>query len=323
LRQLSGGLPAIVQSSPLANSVTVELLLSAPVEGGTQPEELPGLGAVIRSGRPEDLANLVKDAAASRRSEAPKPRSDDPTTCLEQLISAQIGRRSSQLPHPTAVIVAGKVDPESAFDILEHQIGKLRPDLLSDEQAPSAGTKDIRKRIPKTLAQGGLGYVAEGPSPGTREALAWRMLLYVLTHDYSGRLGRSAIGQKGLVYYIGSSIRTDGARSWATISIGVDPEKANPMEAELRAQVARLVSEPPTAKEVDAARNHLLGRDLTAAQSNEELTAKLAREFVETGGVRAHEPLRQQLMTITSADLAKLAPALANGTLIRVDVGPN
>jgi predicted Zn-dependent peptidase len=147
------------------------------------------------------------------------------------------------------------------------------------------------------------------------------MLLYVLTHDYSGRLGRSAIGEKGLAYYIGSSVRMDGARSWATISIGVDPDKADATEAELRAQIARLLSHPPTATEVDAARNHLLGRDLTAAQSNEELTAKLAREFVETSGLRPHEQLRQMLLTIGPADLATLAPILVNGTLIRVDVG--
>ena len=67
----------------------------------------------------------------------------------------------------------------------------------------------------------------------------------------------------------------------------------------------------------------MLARDLTAAQSNEELTAKYARQFVETGGLRSHEQLRQQLQAITPADLARLAPALANGTLIRVDVETN
>ena len=92
------------------------------------------------------------------------------------------------------------------------------------------------------------------------------------------------------------------------------------MEAEIKAQLAMLVNKPPTPEEVDAARNHLLGRDMTAAQSNEELTSKLAREFVETGGLRSHDVLREQLKTITPADLAALAPFLADGTLIRVDV---
>ena len=161
----------------------------------------------------------------------------------------------------------------------------------------------------------------EAPAPGTREALVWRMLLYVLTHDYSGRLGLSAIRDKGIVYHIYSLLRTDGRRSWVTISTGVDPDKADAMEAELRTELARLASNPPTAAEVEAARNHLLGRDLTAAQSNEELTGKLAREFVETGGLGSHAQLRDALQTITPADLAAASRSFVDGTIIRVDVG--
>ena len=323
VRRLSGGLPAFVQSSPLSDNVTVEMLFSGAIEGGAQPPELPGLGSVIRSGRPETLGRLLNEvnSIARRPLEKSEPRSDDPAILLEQRILAQIRRPPTQIPQPIAVFVSGNVDPETAFGKLEQELGATAPGRLAHERAASTRTKIIRERIPKVLAQGAIGYVAAGPAPGTREALAWRMLLYVLTHDYSGRLGRSAIGEKGLAYYIGSSVRMDGARSWATISIGVDPDKADATEAELRAQIARLLSHPPTATEVDAARNHLLGRDLTAAQSNEELTAKLAREFVETSGLRPHEQLRQMLLTIGPADLATLAPILVNGTLIRVDVG--
>jgi predicted Zn-dependent peptidase len=147
------------------------------------------------------------------------------------------------------------------------------------------------------------------------------MLLYILTHDYSGRLGRSAINDKGIVYHIYSSQRTDGRRTWATITTGVDPDKADAMEAELRAQLTRLESEPPTSAEAEAARNHILGRDLTAAQSNDELTAKLARGFIEAGGVRSHRQLRDMLRTITPADLARTAKLFTHGTILRVDVG--
>ena len=322
LRKLSGGLPAIVQSSPLSNTVTVELLLSAPAEGGARPADLPGLDAIIRSASAKDLATIVSQSvgAAGKRAAAEEARSDDPATRLEQLISAQLGQRPNGAPRPVAAIVSGNIDTEAAFAILEQQLGQSSPAQLSRKTAAPVAPKLVRERIPKPLAQGGIGYVAQGPRPGTREALAWRMLLYVLTHDYSGRLGRSAITEKGIVYHIYSSVRTDGARSWATISTGVDPDKADAMEAELRAQLAKLVSEPPSAAEVEAARNHLLGRNLTAAQSNEELAAKLAREFVETGGPRSHEQLREQLRTITPANLAALAPVLASGTVIRVDV---
>ena len=321
LWRLSRGLPAIVQRNPLSNMATVELLLSAPSSGGVPPEELSGLDAVIRSGAAEDLAALVDDAVtASRKPATDEPPSDDPVTRLEQLIVAQTGRHAG-MPAPLAVIVSGNIEPQRMLDALERTLGQVAPGTLAAVSAATAGPKTIRERIAKPLAQGGIGYIVQGPPPGTREAAAWRMLLYVLTHNYSGRLGRYAITERGLVYFIGSALRTDGAASWATISIGVDPDKADAMEAELRAQLARLVTEPPTEAEIQAARTHLLGRDVTAAQTNEELSTKLAREFIETDGLRTHEQLRAQLQAVTPADLAVAARAFGRGTIIRVDVG--
>ncbi len=322
LRRLSGGLPAIVQVNPLSNSATVELLVSTPVDGGAHPDDFSGLDAVIRSGAPDQLTALLSQIAVGQ-GRPTDARSEDPATRLQQLIAGRMSRQASNTPLPLAVIVSGDVDPATAFSDLERQFGGTRPGGLAD--APpgrhSDAPKIARERIAKPLSQGAIGYVVEAPPPGTREAFVWRMLLYVLTHDYSGRLGLSAIRDKGIVYHIYSLLRTDGRRSWVTISTGVDPDKADAMEAELRTALAQLASNPPTAAEVEAARNHLLGRDLTAAQSNEELTAKLAREFVETGGLRSHEQLSAMLRTIAPADLAAAARSFADGTIIRVDVG--
>jgi len=322
LRRLSSGLPAVVQSNPLSDSVTIEMLMSAPVEDGSEPEDLPGLGTVIRTGSASDLDKLLEDAATAHGKAPPDPPSGDPATRLQQLIVSQIASLREQTPAPLAVIVSGNVDPGQAFASLEKHLGRTVPGKKDAVSPPLlTAQKVVRERIDKPFAQGGLGYVVQGPSAGTRHALAWRMLLYVLAHDYSGRLGNSAIRDKGLVYHIYGLPRTDGNRTWVTISTGVDPGQADAMEAELRSQITRLATHPPTQAETDAARNHLLGRDLTAAQSNDELAAKFARVFIETGGLRSHDQLRAILDTITPADLAELAPLFANGTIIRVDVG--
>ena len=320
LRRLSGGLPALIQRSTLSDSVTVELLLSAPAKGGIRPEELPGLDAIVRSGTPEDLSGLIAQAIeASAPDDAGKePRSEDPETRLQQMMADRMGIRPRAAAGPLAVVVSGNVEPSVVMATLDRRLGRAVPARIP---LPSPSSGDPRERISKPLAQGALGYIVEGPPPGTRQALAWRMLLYVLTHDYSGRLGRSAIADKGLVYHIYSLFRTDGRRSWVTISTGVDPDKADAMEGELKSQLARLLSDPPTQAELDAARNHILGRDLTSAQSNEEIAAKLAGEFVETGALRSHEQLRSELQAITPADLAPAAQAFVKGAILRVDVG--
>jgi predicted Zn-dependent peptidase len=302
----------------------VELLLSAPVEAGIHPQELPGLDAVARSGTPKELEALVSQSIAASR----KPRthaeesSQDPTTYLQELIAAQIDAHPTSAPKPLAVIVSGKVDPDQAFGILERELGQTTPAKLAAEaRSPAPNSlRLVRERIAKPRSQGALGYVIEGPPNGAREAVAWRLLLYILTHDYSGRLGRSAITEKGIVYYISSDYRTDGRRTWATISTGVDPAKADAMEFELRTQIANLAAEPPSAAELDEARNHFLGRDISAAQSNDELTEKLLHEFIETGGLRSHKRLRAELASVTPADLAAASREFGKGTIIRVDV---
>ena len=323
LRHLSNGLPAIVQTSALSDTVTVELLMSGPTSGGIHPGELPGLDAILRSGSAGNLAGLIDEAVTASRAGAPSPgpRSEDPETRLQQLISKRTGESASKPPEPLAVIVSGNVDSAHTHALLDRQLGRTSVGKLPEAEPARSGPEILRERIAKPLSQGGIGYVVEGPAAGTRDALAWRMLLYVLTHDYSGRLGRSAITQKGIVYHIYSSQRTDGQRTWATISTGVDPDKADAMETELREQLARAAREPPTGAELEAARAHLLGRDISEAQSNEEIAAKLAREFVETGGLRSHEQFRSMLQSVTPADLANAAKAFARGTIIRVDVG--
>jgi zinc protease len=324
LRRLSNGLPAIVQTSTLSDTITVEILMSGPTSGGSHPDDLPGLDAILRSGSAGNLAALITEAVTASRAglPSPEPRREDPETRLQQLISARTGESASRSSEPLAVIVSGNVELANAFAILDRQLGETSAGKLP-EAAPARppGPKILRERIARPLSQGAIGYVVDGPAAGTRGSLASRMLLYVLTHDYSGRLGRSAITQKGIVYHIYSSQRTDGRRTWATISTGVDPDKADAMEAELRDQLARLASEPPTGAELEAARSHLLGRDISAAQSNEEIATKLAREFVETGGLRSHEQLRSKLQSVTPADLGNAAKAFGQGTIIRVDVG--
>ena len=59
----------------------------------------------------------------------------------------------------------------------------------------------------------------------------------------------------------------------------------------------------------------------TAAQSNDELAAKLALQFVETGGIRSREQLQAMLQSIKPADLAAAAQAFKEGSILRVDIG--
>ncbi len=314
LARLAGGLPVIIQPSPLNATVAVQLLTSS-----------SALGAITRSGPVAALPTLLDETKAALREQQAKPSkpSRDPAERMEQLIVGAMNSPAAD-PSPLLLVVAGAVDSQAVLAEAAKRFGSTRPAARTTSVPASPAPKTIRETIDLPLSQGALGYVVRTPPPGTNPGLAARLLLYILTHDYSGRLGRSAITDKGLAYHIYSARRSDGANAWATIWTGVDPAKADALEAELRAQLAGLNANPPTTAEVEAAKRHLLGRDLSAAQSNAELASKRAHEFLETGGIRGHVDLERALSAISVADVAEAARPFGEGTVIRIDVAsPN
>ena len=326
---LSSGLPVAFAENRSTDRVAVELVVSAPLSGDDGSSDLAGLGVITRTGPGSRLVQLIADAHAELAKQLLSDRhavalqSDDPDTRFHQLAAEIMRPRPSRAVRPIMIAVSGAVDQASLKGVLENQFAGLEPAALGHATAETPGRRSLDSRrvaIDKPLSQGALGYVVAAPAPGTHDGVAWRLLRYILIHDYSGRLGRSAIMDKGLVYYIANAYATDGAGAWIKIWAGVDPARADAFDQEFRDQLAMLATHPPTAAEVEAAKRNLLGRDISAAQNNLEIAHKLARQFVETGRLQSHAELEQLVNSISAADIAKAVPAFSAGTILRVDV---
>ena len=326
LRRLSNGLPAIVR--PISLSPTASVLLVGRGAHGDAPGFPPGYGAILRTGMAADLPHLADKAAASLRVAAPPEStqpSDDPFTRLEQILAERRSIAAYGDPAAILAVVSGAVDVEQAFAALESRLSALSPAPTSQatpSRSPAADIDRVAVRIPLPLAQAAIGYSVAAPPPASREGLAARMLLYVLTHEYGGRLGEAAISDSGLVYYIGSDYIGDASSGRIEITAGVGPENIDAMEALMRAEIERLVDKPPSAAELDAARAHLLGRDLSAAMDNSEIALRLARAYLATGALPDRTALAADLAAIGAEDISRAAQAFASGTILRVDVGP-
>jgi len=168
------------------------------------------------------------------------------------------------------------------------------------------------------VAQEQLGYLVRAPQPGLREAEAWRLALYVLSHGYEGRLGKAAISDRGLVYYIDSAYGGDRAGGWVSLGIGVDPDKRPAMQELMVSELARLRQQPPTTAEVDEAREHLLGRCLSAAQSNAEIAERLARDWLWYGRPLDCTALAERLAGVSTEDVIGVLPAFTTGTVLTI-----
>lgn len=328
VRALSGGLPAIVQCSDLSSSVQVQLVLRG--TGLTAPDLEAGSPVAGHSSlawriRPGELgATLAKARAALARVKIErgeeKAPSNDPETRLAQAFGDIMsgGAAEDVSAVPVLVVVSGDVDDAEAFALLEEHFGDL--DAPEQRDSPSAGFEPEQRResIGHPVAQAQLGYVVPAPPPGDPRADAWRLLLYVLSHGYEGRLGKEAISNRGLAYYISSGYRSDGSDGWVTLAVGVDPHKLEPLEALMREELERLETEPPTVAEVEEAKQHLVGREVSAAQNNAELADALAAEWIWYGKLQSAEELETRLGRVRQQDVLDAIDDFTEGTVITV-----
>src|SRR5690606_29958082 len=200
VRTLAGGIPAIVQSSDLSPAVHVELVLAGGVAGDgiEQDRPVPGHSSASRRVPPGELAAtlaaLRETLEAARAEGEEEGDAADPESRLEQAFARIMSVRVPASTAPGLASVTGHVDPES---------GRARPVAHGDG-------RDLEIALGRPVAQAQLGYIVRAPGPAERAALAWRLLLYVVSHGYEGRLGKEAISNRGLAYYIDSRYRSDG-----------------------------------------------------------------------------------------------------------------
>jgi hypothetical protein len=329
--RLSNGTPVIFRRSSLSATASLKVLTSPaafPTDIRATPNHpLWGVTSLDFDFVPQDLPAVIAHAAGALNSAMPpapraEPDTGDPSALLQLYFQDLLGMEA--LPAgtpgmPLLLVLGGDIDPDQALPALETAFGTLIAAVPGVPGTAATPQKmDIEVRLDRPVAQEQLGYLLRAPAPGNTDVAAWQVTLYLLSHGYEGRLGKEAISQRGLIYYVDSAYHSDGQNGWITLGMGVDPDKLPAMKALLRQELLRLVQEPPSQQEIDEARQHLLGRYLSAAQSNPELTDELARQWLWYGRLIEYEDLQRYLSVIRREDIIRLLPAFVAGTTISI-----
>jgi predicted Zn-dependent peptidase len=240
---------------------------------------------------------------------------EDPAARLAVAFDEVLGVSAPERAGISAIALVGDLRIEDVLPKLEEAFGDMTPADPAPLH-PRTVPRDLEIEVPVAKAQAQLGYVVAAPPPGHPDCFAWRMLLYVLSHGYEGRLGVEAISRRGLVYYIDAEYLTDGTSGRVSLAIGVDPAKLDAMRELLHETLKGLAEMPPTEAEVAEAGTHLLGRRQTAAQSNEEISARLIEEWVGWGRMLSDDEFAAAVNAVSRKDLERVIPAFLAGTTI-------
>ena len=307
--------PTFFQKSDLSPTVAVTAVLGGRFECNFCEPDSPVFDlTAIRESAPawdsDKLFDVIsREIAFAAPKESPVAASDDPMTRLDEIFVGMF----TPADHAglLAVAISGDADARA--------VARFANGLPSASPAnPSSITTgedlDIVLDAPKT--QHAVGYIAA--APGAADALATKIALYILSHGYEGRLGKEAISRRGLAYYIDTQYRAGTGGGAVTIAAGVDPEKVDAFKALLKSEIARLHSAPPSSAEIAEAKRHLLGRKISAAQSNEEIADALIRDFLATGGPESAEAFAARLDKVSREDILNAAEMLQKGAVVTV-----
>jgi zinc protease len=333
LLRLENGIPLILQRVGIAPTLSLRILLpgnsfTVPGNAGVDAPIWRHTSLAFRARR-NDLLRVLREArtvldgvSVTRSGQGLDNRSDNPQARLRGAFRelTGVGPAAGEAA-PAVIVLVGDIETETAGAAINDHFG----DLGQARPVEPAGLQLTRSRLSLSIktdkAQARLGYVVTAPPPGDRDHLAWRVLLYILTHGYEGRLGKEAINRQGLIYYIDSDVHTDGRSAWISLDMGVDPPKLAPLQELLVLELAGLKSRPPTDAEVEEAKRHLIGRRISAAQSPAEISSALLREWIGIGRLRSLEEYSKQVSLVSREEVLRIVPAFAAGAIVSVEVG--
>lgn len=328
---LAEGLPLLVQNNPASSAAFVSLIVEGNQwQGSTYLKSNDpqwGVSSLSTQCLPdqvhESLATLLAEVDKLVPDQQAALQSMDPATRLNETFESMLDIQSTTAATAAEVRLAVLIGRLEGQEIVQAKTRLNGLPAAPNVQHPPVNnpTDDRRLNWPYPLAQAQLGYVVKAPLATSADYLAWRALQYILAHDYEGRLGKQAISNSGLAYYIDSQYRSDGQRAWISLSAGVDPDKTAALEQLFREQIAALALHPPSPEEVAEARTHLLGRLATQRQSNVELAGGLVEQWLWYGRLLSQQEQIEEIKGLKRQRVLSAIPAFSRGAYAVIQSG--
>jgi zinc protease len=131
----------------------------------------------------------------------------------------------------------------------------------------------------------------------------WLMNVAFGQYALGGRLGDSIRERQGMAYYVSSTLDANVAEGPLTIRAGVGPANVDRAVASIDEEVARLVADGLTQKELDESRQFLIGSMPRALETNAGIANFLQVEEFFGLGLDYDERLPSLLTAVTLDDV--------------------
>lgn len=222
---------------------------------------------------------------------------------------AEAYHRTHYAPNNALAVLVGDLDPAEVIRVVERYFGAIPPQpappALVLEEPPQPGERRIRIEYP---AEPQLLLLYRAPAVGHPDTAALAVLGSLLSDGRSSRLHRRLVEERRLA----SSI---GAGPWLLRHAGLFVVQAAPraphtpeeVEAAIAEELARLLVEPPSDRELRKVRNLLEVETLQTFASSGGLASRLGDGWALTGDWRFSLVERARIQAITAEQVVAAA----------------
>jgi zinc protease len=187
----------------------------------------------------------------------------------EQLLDLHADRFA---PSELTAVIVGDVVAARVRDVAAGVFGGWRTSAPPPIALPSVTPETARRRLVVPMMNKAQADIAYGFTTITRRDPAyyalWLMNNAFGQYALGGRLGDSIRERQGMAYYVSSALDANVGEGPLAIRAGVSPANVDRAVASIDEEVARLVREGLTAKELDESRRYLVASIPRALETN-------------------------------------------------------
>ncbi len=204
--------------------------------------------------------------------------------------------------------VFGNVKTEEVKQLLEKELGKMKPGELALANPPSPPALEKKETVEadrdKAQAVLMVGYPGASMFSPDRYALE---LIDEASSDLGSRFFIRIREKMGLAYYVGASEMQGLVPGLFAFYLGTDPQKLEPVKAALLDEIKKLADEGLTSEELARAKKKLIGQQQIANQSNDAFAYMTALDELYGLGFDHYKRLEEDVNAVTLDDVKRVA----------------
>jgi predicted Zn-dependent peptidase len=152
---------------------------------------------------------------------------------------------------------------------------------------------------------------------------ALKVLAGILGSGMSSRLFEKMRNQLGICYYVNAGVDASTDHGFFSISAGVKNDRLEEALKEILVELSRLKKEPVSEKELEKAKEHLVGNMYLGLESSDSLADFYGLQEILKKPIKKPDEIAKEIKNVTAEDIFKLANTIFKNEILNLAViGP-